>query len=164
VVAIRWYLRYNLSYRDVEELLVERGIEVDHGRCCIKRSSRSLRARLPARSNLSAQRIYMIATKASYGSPDPATDGGLAARLEPRDGRSAAPSARDVLMQQCLEPEETAPGYDRNPTPPPQPVTAMRISRDVHDVVAHSCMRSSISPIRLRRCGAGTGIRTPSRA
>jgi transposase-like protein len=30
VVAIRWYLRYNLSYRDVEELLLERGIEVDH--------------------------------------------------------------------------------------------------------------------------------------
>jgi transposase-like protein len=30
VVAVRWYLRYNLSYRDVEELLVDRGIEVDH--------------------------------------------------------------------------------------------------------------------------------------
>jgi transposase-like protein len=30
VVAIRWYLRYNLSYRDVEELLLERGVEVDH--------------------------------------------------------------------------------------------------------------------------------------
>jgi hypothetical protein len=26
----RWYLRYNLSYRDVEELLAERGIEADH--------------------------------------------------------------------------------------------------------------------------------------
>ena len=30
MVAVRWYLRYNLSYRDVEELLVERGVEVDH--------------------------------------------------------------------------------------------------------------------------------------
>jgi hypothetical protein len=29
VLAVRWYLRYGLSYRDVEELLVERGIEVD---------------------------------------------------------------------------------------------------------------------------------------
>ena len=28
-VAVRWYLRYGLSYRDVEELLVVRGIEVD---------------------------------------------------------------------------------------------------------------------------------------
>jgi transposase-like protein len=29
-VAVRWYLRYGLSYRDVEELLAERGITVDH--------------------------------------------------------------------------------------------------------------------------------------
>ncbi len=29
-VAVRWYLRYCLSYRDVEELLVERGVEVGH--------------------------------------------------------------------------------------------------------------------------------------
>jgi IS6 family transposase len=29
-VAVRWYLSYGLSYRDVEELLAERGIEVDH--------------------------------------------------------------------------------------------------------------------------------------
>jgi transposase-like protein len=30
VVAVRWYLRYGLSYRDVEELLTERGVQVDH--------------------------------------------------------------------------------------------------------------------------------------
>jgi transposase-like protein len=30
VVAVRCYLRYWLSFRDVEELLVERGVEVDH--------------------------------------------------------------------------------------------------------------------------------------
>jgi IS6 family transposase len=29
-VAVRWYLRYGLSYRDGEELLAERGIHVDH--------------------------------------------------------------------------------------------------------------------------------------
>ena len=29
-LALRWYLRFGLSYRDVEELLAERGIEVDH--------------------------------------------------------------------------------------------------------------------------------------
>ena len=27
---MRWYLRYGLSYRDVEELLAERGVRVDH--------------------------------------------------------------------------------------------------------------------------------------
>jgi transposase-like protein len=30
VLAVRWYLRFDLSYRDVEELLAERSIEVDH--------------------------------------------------------------------------------------------------------------------------------------
>src|SRR6266545_4468041 len=29
-LAVHWYLRFGLSYRDVEELLAERGIEVDH--------------------------------------------------------------------------------------------------------------------------------------
>jgi transposase, IS6 family len=29
-VAVRWYLRYALSYRDVEELLAERRVTVDH--------------------------------------------------------------------------------------------------------------------------------------
>jgi transposase-like protein len=30
VLAVRWYLRYGLCYRDLEELLAERGIDVDH--------------------------------------------------------------------------------------------------------------------------------------
>jgi IS6 family transposase len=30
LLAVRFHLRYGLSYRDVEELLAERGIEVDH--------------------------------------------------------------------------------------------------------------------------------------
>jgi transposase-like protein len=30
VLAVRWYLRFGLSYRDLEELLAERGIQVDH--------------------------------------------------------------------------------------------------------------------------------------
>jgi len=29
-LAVRWYLRFGLSHRDVEELLAERGVEVDH--------------------------------------------------------------------------------------------------------------------------------------
>ncbi len=27
---VYWYLRYSLSYRDIEELMNERGIELDH--------------------------------------------------------------------------------------------------------------------------------------
>jgi hypothetical protein len=30
IVAVRWYLRFGLSYRDVEELLAERGVQVGH--------------------------------------------------------------------------------------------------------------------------------------
>ena len=30
LLAVRWYLRYGLSYRDLEELPAERGVEVDH--------------------------------------------------------------------------------------------------------------------------------------
>ncbi|RNC76804.1 IS6 family transposase, partial [Piscirickettsiaceae bacterium NZ-RLO2] len=30
MMAIRWYVAYTLSYRDIEELMAERGIQVDH--------------------------------------------------------------------------------------------------------------------------------------
>ena len=28
--AIRWYCKYGISYRDLEEMMGERGVEVDH--------------------------------------------------------------------------------------------------------------------------------------
>jgi len=30
ILCIRWYLKYNLSYRDLQEMMLERGIEVSH--------------------------------------------------------------------------------------------------------------------------------------
>ncbi len=30
LLCVRWYLRYSLSYRDLEEMMRERGIKVDH--------------------------------------------------------------------------------------------------------------------------------------
>jgi len=30
LLAVGWYLRFSLSYREVEELLAERGLWVDH--------------------------------------------------------------------------------------------------------------------------------------
>src|SRR5205823_249569 len=30
LLCVRWYLRYPLSYRDLEEMMVERGLHVDH--------------------------------------------------------------------------------------------------------------------------------------
>ena len=29
-LCVRWYLRYSLSYRDLEEIVAERGLSVDH--------------------------------------------------------------------------------------------------------------------------------------
>jgi transposase-like protein len=55
VFAVRWYLRYGLVYRDLEELLAERGIEVDHvtvsdGCSASRRCSRTRRGRADTRS------------------------------------------------------------------------------------------------------------------
>src|SRR5260370_41931687 len=30
LLSVRWYLRYSLSYRDLEELMAERGLSLDH--------------------------------------------------------------------------------------------------------------------------------------
>src|SRR5258708_2947009 len=30
LLCIRWYLRYSLSYRDLAEIMLERGVQVDH--------------------------------------------------------------------------------------------------------------------------------------
>lgn len=30
LLTVRWYLRYPLSYRDFEEMMVERGLSLDH--------------------------------------------------------------------------------------------------------------------------------------
>ena len=30
VLCVRWYLRYSLTYRDLEEIMAERGLSVDH--------------------------------------------------------------------------------------------------------------------------------------
>ena len=30
VLCVRWYLRFSLSYRDLEELMAERNLSVDH--------------------------------------------------------------------------------------------------------------------------------------
>src|SRR6266480_2896929 len=43
LLAVGWYLRFSLSYRDVEELLAERGIAVDH--VTLWRSRPEVRAR-----------------------------------------------------------------------------------------------------------------------
>ena len=41
--AVRWYCRYGVSYRDLEEMMTERGVPVDHGlssRMCVRSACR----------------------------------------------------------------------------------------------------------------------------
>ena len=52
MVAVRGYLRYGLSYRDVEELLAERGITVDH----VTARGTAVHPTLPARCRQSVVR------------------------------------------------------------------------------------------------------------
>ena len=44
LLCVRWYLRYALSYRDLEELMRERGLEVDHTTISRSRSALCSRA------------------------------------------------------------------------------------------------------------------------
>ena len=44
LMCVRWYLRYSLSYRDLEEMMAERGLPVDHS--TIYRSRATLRPRI----------------------------------------------------------------------------------------------------------------------
>jgi transposase-like protein len=43
LLCVRWYLRYPLSYRDLEEMMRERGLHIDH--TTIYRSRAMLRTR-----------------------------------------------------------------------------------------------------------------------
>ena len=43
LLCVRWYLQYPLSYRDLEEMMIERGIHIDH--TTIFRSRAALRTR-----------------------------------------------------------------------------------------------------------------------
>ena len=60
VLAVRWYLRYGLSYRDVEELLGERGIKVDHVRCCCVDSGRAAVNRIPVAFRVQIVRVRSV--------------------------------------------------------------------------------------------------------
>ena len=59
-VAVRWYLRYGLSYRDVEELLAERGVTVDHVSIC-----RWVQRFTPESSRPPARAVTLLATGGS---------------------------------------------------------------------------------------------------
>ena len=64
LMAVGWYLRFSLSYRDVEELLQERGMSADHVTVWrwVQRYAPELHRRL--RSHLKATGVSMRLTSA----------------------------------------------------------------------------------------------------
>ena len=54
LLCVRWYLRYPLSYRDLEEMMAERGLHVDH--TTIYRSRAALRPRIREALSTPSQR------------------------------------------------------------------------------------------------------------
>ena len=65
--AVRWYLRYALSYRDVEELLRERAVSVDHTTIFrwVQRYAPELDKRLCSATNPSAWLWSVAATRSN---------------------------------------------------------------------------------------------------
>ena len=69
--AVSWYLRYPLSYRDIEELFLERGLEVDHSTRVAMKVSSSLNGCLSTSSLM-----YLGRTGSWPGRGDPASVAG----------------------------------------------------------------------------------------
>ena len=63
LLPVGWYLRFSLSYRDVEELLAERGLLVDHVTVWrwVQRYARSIDARVVWRPELRRQFVEVFA-------------------------------------------------------------------------------------------------------
>jgi transposase-like protein len=53
LLCVRWYLRYPLSYRDLEEMMRKRGLHIDH--TMIYRSRAALRTRTGEALQISSQ-------------------------------------------------------------------------------------------------------------
>lgn len=105
-VAVRWHLRYGLSYRDVEELLAERGITVDHVtiyRSVQRFTGRIHRSRPPGqRRDLAASwRLFTRALRAGTVPAEVTTD-----------RAPAYPQVRDELVPSALN---TVEQYANNP-------------------------------------------------
>ena len=88
-LAVRWYLRFGLSYRDVEELLADRRIEVDH--VTVYRWSRG--------SHPSSPRVHNTTCPSRRVALLPNDEGAL-----PRPGRKADARAKRVGSPSPISP------------------------------------------------------------
>ena len=68
LLAVGWYLRFSLSYREVEELLAERGLLVDHVTVW-----RWVQRYAPGRSSAVSERVSIFVPSGELGARSPAT-------------------------------------------------------------------------------------------
>ena len=71
LLCVRWYLRYALSYRDLEEMMLERGLQVDHSTIYhwVQRYAPELEKRCSWSGSLSATRtgnLLALGSSASF--------------------------------------------------------------------------------------------------
>jgi hypothetical protein len=96
VCAVRWYLRFSLSYRDVEELLMERGRRADHTTVwsCVLAPRTRTESEMPARLSVLERVVAFGVVRVDR--PLRVQDEDLGAVLVLRE-----PHAQLALVQRC---------------------------------------------------------------
>jgi transposase-like protein len=96
VVAVGWYLRFGLSYRDVEQLLAERGVQVDHVTIYrwVRRFAPLLAALTPLCSSSGTRRFRCSGFGGCYSWPNQVVDLSGDVALETAQGLAAGLSFR----------------------------------------------------------------------
>jgi transposase, IS6 family len=110
-VAVRWYLRYGLSYRDVEELLAERSIQVDH--VTVYRLGANLHARVHRRATVGAARDRRSLVRRPVDLPLPHDRSTRPSRRRPGLATPRCPCCTRILHPHAQPRFVAGRGYDR---------------------------------------------------
>lgn len=82
LLCVRWYCRYQLSYRDLEEMMRERGLSVDHVTICKRwRAVQCFRSFHTAERTLEGVEALHMMGRAGEVRREPVRCGGIGAEL-----------------------------------------------------------------------------------
>src|SRR5260370_22949257 len=106
LLCVRWYLRYSLSYWDLEEMMAERGLKVDHSTIArwVLAYAPELEKRVkpqlkPTNDSWRVEEPY-INVKCQWGVQYPAAGSGGTPLAFPLTAPPAAPDAPHLLRKQ----------------------------------------------------------------
>jgi transposase-like protein len=154
--AVRRYLRYGLSYRDVEELLAERGIKMDHvtitGRC--RRSRRSSSTRPDGAAMLRVIGGSSMKPMSRLPAAGRTSTGGGSARAGDRraglDRRDSAAARRFFARAHRFRPVPVEVVTDRAPVYPRLLKDLMPAARHVTERYASNCIEADHGRLTAR--------------